>query len=227
MLEDKYAYLCLAVLYMIAWAIVFWKSSWKSGMIKVGVAGGLMGMVAEIWYFRDYWRPPTLLGKGVVGIEDFIIGFALFGVGGYVYSSFTKREIDFSRESKPVNRTFIYMFLLACLNMTIFTFGFGIHSGYVTFFTFLVLSIFIWIKRPDLIKVSLISAFATLAISLIIYFINFNILFPHFWDTYGMLNNSILGYKILNIPLSEMLWHFSWAMLCSMFRGFRNGVYYK
>ncbi|WP_296697817.1 lycopene cyclase domain-containing protein [Algoriphagus sp.] len=93
--------------------------------------------------------------------------------------------------------------------------------------TFLVLSIYIWKKRQDLIKVSLISAIATLTISLLIYYINFNILFPHFWDTYGMLNKPYLGYKILNIPISEMLWHFSWAMLCSMFHGFRNGVYYK
>jgi hypothetical protein len=227
MIEDKYAYLSLALMYLVAWAIVFWNNPWKLGMIKVGVAGGLMGMAAEVWYFRDYWRPPTLFGVGVVGIEDYIIGFALFGVGGYIFSSFTNREIDFDKESKPVNNEFFYMFLLACVSMTVFTFGLGIHSGYVTILTFLVLSLYIWIKRPDQIKLSLISAFATLAISLLIYFINFNILFPHFWDTYGMLKNPILGYKITNIPLSEMLWHFSWALLCSMFRGFRNGVYYK
>ncbi len=212
---------------MVVWAVVFWKNRWKSGMIKVGLVGGLMGLIAEIWYFRDYWRPPTLFGKGVVGIEDFIIGFALFGIGGYIYSSFTNKEVVYSRKSKPINGEFTSMFLAACVSMSIFTFGFGIHSGYVTFLTFFVLSLYIWIKRPDQIKLSIISAFATLAISLLIYFINFNILFPHFWDTYGMLNKPILRFKMLNIPLSEMLWHFSWAMLCSMFRGFRNGVYYK
>jgi len=47
-------------------------------MIKVGAVGGLMGVIAEVWYFRDYWRPPTLFGEGVVGFEDYIIGFALF-----------------------------------------------------------------------------------------------------------------------------------------------------
>ncbi|MEN2283011.1 lycopene cyclase domain-containing protein [Algoriphagus sp. SE2] len=227
MLEDKYAYLFLSLLYMIAWAIVYWNSPWKVGMIKVGVAGGLMGMIAEVWYFMDYWKPPTLFGIGVVGIEDYIIGFALFGVGGYIYSSFTNKEIDYSKKSKPANLEFFYLFLVACFSMTLFTFGFGIHSGYVTILTFWVLSIYIWIKRPDQIKLSLISAFATLGISLIIYYISFNILFPHFWDTYGMLNKPFFGYKILNIPISEMLWHFSWAMLCSMFHGFRNGVYYK
>ncbi len=227
MLDDKYAYLILAILYMVPWLIVYLKSPWRKGMIKVGLAGGLMGIVAEVWYFRDYWRPPTLLGEGVVGLEDYIIGFALFGVGGYIYSSFTKREIDYSKVSKPINQEFIYLFLLACICLTVFSIGFGIHSGYVTFLIFLCLSVYIWIKRPDLIQLSLISAFATLGISLLIYYINFNLLFPHFWDTYGMLNQPILGFKIFNIPLSEMIWHFSWAMLCSMFRGFRNGVYYK
>lgn len=227
MLEDKFAYLSLALMYMVAWSIVYWKSPWKKGMIKVGAVGGLMGIVAEVWYFRDYWRPPTLFGEGVVGIEDYIIGFALFGVGGYIHSSFTKREIDYSKDTKFLNREFFYLFLIACASMTIFSVGFNIHSGYVTFLTFFVLSVYIWIKRPDLVGLSLISAFATLGISLIIYYINFNILFPHFWDTYGMLDQPILGIKVFNIPLSEMLWHFSWAMLCSMFRGFRNSVYYK
>ncbi|SIN77181.1 lycopene cyclase domain-containing protein [Algoriphagus halophilus] len=227
MLEDKYAYLCLALMYMIAWVIVYLKNPWKKGMIKVGAVGGLMGMVAEVWYFRDYWRPPTLFGEGIVGIEDYIIGFALFGVGGYIHSSFTKKEIDYSRQTKAKNREFFYMFLIACASLTVFSIGFGIHSGYVTFLTFFILSVYIWIQRPDLIELSLISAFATLGITLLIYYINFNWLFPHFWDTYGMLDAPILGVKVFNIPLSEMLWHFSWAMLCSMFRGYRNGVYYK
>jgi hypothetical protein len=111
--------------------------------------------------------------------------------------------------------------------LTLFSIGLGIHSGYVTFLTFFLLSVYIWIKRPDLISLSIISAFATLGISLLIYYLNFNFLFPHFWDKYGMLDQPILGFSVFNIPLSEMLWHFTWAMLCSMFRSYRNGVYYK
>lgn len=227
MLPDKYAYLILSLLYMIAWAIVYWKNPWKSGMIKVCAVGGIMGVIAEVWYFRDYWRPPTLFGEGMVGIEDYIIGFALFGVGGYIHSSFTKKEINYDKQTPAKNWNFFVLFLLGCGSLTLFSIGLGIHSGYVTFLTFFLLSVYIWIQRPDLIGLSLISGFATLAISFLIYYINFTILFPDFWDKYGMLDEPILGFKIANIPLSEMLWHFSWAMLCSMFRGYRNGVYYK
>lgn len=227
MIPDKYAYLSLALMFMIAWTLIFIKNPWKSGMIRVGAVGGLMGMIAEFWYFRDYWRPPTLFGEGIVGLEDYIIGFALFGVGGYIHSSFTNKEIDFDKKMIPKNWDFFYIFLIGCGSLTFFSVILGFHSGYVTFLTFFLLSVYIWIQRPDLIGLSIISAFATLAISLVIYYINFNILFPNFWDQYGMLDKPILGFKILNIPLSEMLWHFSWAMLCSMFRGYRNGVYYK
>lgn len=196
-------------------------------MIKVCAVGGIMGVIAEVWYFRDYWRPPTLFGEGMVGIEDYIIGFALFGVGGYIHSSFTKKEINYDKQTPAKNWNFFVLFLLGCGSLTLFSIGLGIHSGYVTFLTFFLLSVYIWVQRPDLIGLSLISGFATLAISFLIYYINFNILFPDFWDKYGMLDEPILGFKIANIPLSEMLWHFSWAMLCSMFRGYRNGVYYK
>ena len=125
------------------------------------------------------------------------------------------------------HKDFFILFLIGCGSLTLFSVVLGIHSGYVTFLTFFLLSVYIWIQRPDLIRLSIFSAFATLAISLAIYYLNFNLLFPHFWDKYGMLDKPVLGYKLLNIPLSEMLLHFTWAMLCSMFRGYRNGVYYK
>ncbi|MHA7128573.1 lycopene cyclase domain-containing protein [Algoriphagus namhaensis] len=228
MLPDKYAYLILALLYMVPWTVVFIKSPFKRGMLKVGAVGGLMGVAAEVWYFRDYWRPPTLFGQAIPGIEDYIIGFAMFGVGGYIHSSFTKREIDYSRTSKPKYKDFFWIFITGIGSLTVFSMGFGIHSGYVTFITFFLLSAYIWTQRPDLIGISWISAVATGIITFVIYYINFNLLFPHFWDEYGMLDDKpLLGIRVANIPLSEMLWHFSWAMLCSMFRGYRNGVYYK
>jgi hypothetical protein len=227
MIDDKFAYLTLSLLYVVAWLIIYAKNPWKGGMIKVGVVGGIMGLIAEIWYFHDYWKPPTLFGIGIIGIEDFIIGFALFGVGGYVHSSFTKREIDYDRQPQARNRDFFFLWLIGCASLTLFSLVLNIHSGYVTFLTFMSLSAYIWSQRPDLIYLSLVSGLATLAITLVIYFINFQLFFPHFWDTYGMLDEPILGAKILGIPLSEILWHFSWAVLCSMFRGFRNGVYYK
>jgi hypothetical protein len=228
MLPDKFAYLTMALLYLLSWVIVFWKSPWKKGMVKVGLIGGLMGILAEVWYFHDYWKPPMILVQGWPGIEDFIIGFAMFGVGGYIHASFTKRPIDYEKQTPAKNRDLFILWLIGCSSLTVFSLVLNIHSGYVTFLTFMGLAIFIWFQRPDLIRVSVISGFSTLAIVMLIYYITFGILFPHFWDTYGMLNDEpILGYKIFSIPVSEMLWHFSWAILCSMFRGYRNGVYYK
>lgn len=227
MCSDKFAYLILSLLYLTVWLIVYLKNPWKYGMIKVSAIGGLMGVIAEVWYFRDYWRPPTLFGEGVIGFEDYIIGFALFGIGGYIHSSFTSRQIDFNKKTPAKNRDFFYLFLIGCGSLTLFSVFLGIHSGYVTIITFFFLASYIWKKRPDLISLSVISAFATLGISFLIYFLNFNIFFPHFWDKYGMLNQPFLGYRVLNIPLSEMLWHFTWAILSSMFRSYRNGVYYK
>lgn len=227
MLPDKFAYLILALLYLVAWTIVCWNSPWKTGMVKVGLVGGLRRVIAEGWYLKDYWRPPTLFGQGVPGVEDFILGFAMFGVGGYIHSSFTEKEIDYTRQTPAKNIHFFILFLLGCASLIFFSVGLGIHSGYVTFLTFFFLSVYIWIQRPDLIRLSIISAFATLVISFLIYYLNFNFLFSDFWVKYGMLNKPILGYEILNIPLAEMLWHSTWAMLCSMFRGYRNGVYYK
>ncbi|GMQ23730.1 hypothetical protein Aoki45_04120 [Algoriphagus sp. oki45] len=151
----------------------------------------------------------------------------MFGVGCYILSAFTKREIDFERQTGAKNRDLFILWLIGCARLTFFSLGLKIHSGYITFLTFMGLAIYIWIQRSDLIGLFLISRFSTLAIVIVIYYFTFGILFPHFWDTYVMLNDEpILGFKILETPVSEMLWHFGGAVLCSMFRGYRDGVYY-
>ena len=112
MLPDKFAYLTMSLLYLLAWGIIYVKSPWKSGMVKVGLVGGLMGIIAEVWYFHDYWRPPMILAEGWPGIEDFIIGFAMFGVGGYIHASFTRQQIDFERQTPARNKDLFILWLI-------------------------------------------------------------------------------------------------------------------
>jgi hypothetical protein len=224
---EKYAYLLLGFLLMIPWAVIFIRNPFKSGMLRVSFVGGIAGLLAEYWYFRDYWRPPTLLGEGVYSPEDFIVGFALFGIPGYAHLVFTRREIDFDKQDKRKNKDFIFLFFLGLASLMIFNVVLGFNSGIVTVITFILLSVSIWVQRPDLIHVSLKSATLMLVLIACIYHLLFNILFPEFWVKYGLLEGTLLEKKWYNIPVSELCWYFSWGMLAGTFRAYRNGTYFK
>jgi hypothetical protein len=224
---EKYAYLLLGIMLMIPWAVIFVRNPFKSGMLRVSFAGGIAGLLAEYWYFRDYWQPPTLLGEGVYSPEDFIVGFALFGIPGYVHLVFTRRKIDLDKQDKVKNKDFILLFFIGLASLMVFNVGLGLNSGIVSIITFTLLSVAIWVQRPDLIHVSLKTATFMLILIGCIYHFLFNILFPEFWVKYGLLEGTLLEKKWHNIPVSELCWYFSWGLLASTFRAYRNGLYFK
>jgi hypothetical protein len=224
---EKYAYLILGMMLLVPWVIIFIKNPFKPGMLKVSFVGGIAGLLAEYWYFRDYWRPPTLLGEGVYSPEDFIVGFALFGIPGYAHLVLTRREIDFEKQDKLRNKNFIILFLLGLASLMVFNIWIGLNSGIVSVLTFILLSLAIWVQRPDLIHVSLKTAFFMLFLISFFYFLLFNLFFPDFWLKYGLLEGTLLETKWKNIPVSELFWYFSWGMLAGTFRPYRNGTYFK
>jgi len=223
---EKYAYLILGVSLMIPWAVIYIRNPFKAGMLRVSFAGGIAGLLAEFWYFRDYWRPPTIWGEGVYSPEDFIVGFALFGIPCYVHLVFTRRRIDFEKYDKNRNKNFIILFFTGLGSLMVFNIWLGLNSGIVSVLTFAFLSLVIWIQRPDLIHVSLKTAFFMLFLIGFFYYILFNLLFPDFWVKYGLLEGTILERKWKNIPVSELFWYFTWGMLAGTFRPYRNGTYF-
>jgi hypothetical protein len=224
---EKYAYLFLGILLMVPWAVIFIRNPFKSGMLRVSFAGGIAGLLAEYWYFRDYWKPPTLLGEGVYSPEDFIVGFALFGIPCYAHLVMTRRSIDYEKENKVKNKQFIILFFIGLSSLMLFNVLLGLNSGIVSILTFTFLSFTIWVQRPDLIHVSLKTAFFMLFLIGFFYYLLFNIFFPEFWVKYGLLEGTLLEKKWYNIPVSELFWYFTWGLLAGTFWEYRNGIYFK
>lgn len=61
-------------------------------LLKVSAIGGLAGLISEMWYFNDYWRPPTLLGNSKISIEDFLFGFSFTGIAALVYKVIVRKR---------------------------------------------------------------------------------------------------------------------------------------
>jgi len=55
---ERIVYLLLSVPFLVFVGIIYAKRpDLRRFIIRVGVAGGIIGVLSEIWYFPGYWRP--------------------------------------------------------------------------------------------------------------------------------------------------------------------------
>jgi hypothetical protein len=222
-MDYKYGYLFLGIFLLLIW-IVFYiiRKNLRRKLIKASLFGGLAGFIAEYWYFKDYWHPYSILGRKIISPEDFIFGFTITGISVVVYDIFfKKKDEDYVKNNK---RTFGIMFLIGVISLFAFNIFLGFNSIFVSSITFIILTIYMLSKRTDLWKEGLFSGLIVLIIMFVVYHILFNIIFLDFWDKCWLLTNTRYGVTIYgNIPLTEMIWYFTWGSFSGVAYNFASG----
>jgi hypothetical protein len=221
-MDDKFGYLFLGLSFLIFWILFFvLRQDLRRKQIKVSLKGGFMGPIAEYLNYKDYWHPPSLMGNELIFVEDFIIGFSITGVSVVVFDIFFKTTDGTYVQNE--RKTFGIMFFLGLISLFYFS-GLGFNSVFVSSIMLPILTLFIFIKRPDLIKLACWTSFIVVCIMLVVYHILYNILFEKFWDKYWLLANTKYGVTILgNIPITEIIWFFTWGSFAGVAHNFSSG----
>jgi hypothetical protein len=220
---DRYTYLFISLFLFIPWFIIIFKRpDLRRKVIKTSLIGGVAGLIANFWYFRDYWRPPSLFGNTVISIEDFLFGFLITGIAASIYDPvFNKKYV---KKHKKRKKFFGNLFLIGVIILFIFNNWLGINSIFVSSFAFLGFSIIIVSIRKDLIIPSIVSGLLVTLIIIPIYIILFNYISPTYWDKYWLLANTSFGIEILgNIPVTELIWYFTWGCFAGISYDFVSG----
>jgi len=221
---EKYAYLILGlVLIWLAGVLILVRKDLVRLSIKLGVVGGVAGLLSELFYFRDYWRPPTTLGIAKISPEDFVFGFAITACSVIIYPVITRQRFGLYDGPNKI-KTYLLFFTGGVLSLLTFNLGLGINSIFVSSALFLTFAVIIVYLRPDLLLPAVLSAVVLTALIVVTYMVLFNSLFPEFWDKYWLLANSKWGIMIFgNVPVTEMLWYFSWILFASVSYPFVSG----
>jgi hypothetical protein len=220
---DTITYLLIALLLLLPWrAIYIAKTGLRKKMLKTSFMGGLAGFIAEYWYFKDYWQPPTILGTSVISFEDFMFGFAITGISVTIYE--TAFAATFTRHRKNRKKLFSFMFLCGIAAMVIFNQLLGANSIVVSCTVFMLFTTFIITLRPDLVRMAFFSGLLMIAVVLPVYTLLFDLLNTDYWDDYWLLAHTPLGITVLgNIPVSELCWYFSWGSFAGIAHHFASG----
>lgn len=219
---EQYTYLFLSLLLLAIWLIIFWflQNGARKILIKISVIGGLAGLISELWYFKDYWHPPSLLGNARISLEDFLFGFAFVGIAATIYKVIFKKDNE--RHKKGYKTMFFIFFVIGVFSLLLFNNLLKFNSIFVSSFIFLILSLIMVFVRKDLMVQSIMSGILSLLVIIPIYILLFNFMFPNYWDKYWLLADTTFGIKVIgNIPMTELLWYFS----CGCFAGIAYDFY--
>lgn len=220
---DKYIFFIVCLYLILIWLLIYiLRKDLRQKLIKASLMGGLAGLIAEFWYFRDYWRPPSLFGQNVISLEDFLFGFAIVGVLATIFDVILKKKLaDGFKKRKWL---FYLFFILGVLSLIIFTNWLKFNSIFISFLAFFIFTIIIVIIRKDLLLPSLLSGLLAVAVIIPCYLFLFNFISPDYWGNYWLLYNTSYGIIILNsLPVAELFWYFCLGCLVGINYEFASG----
>ena len=105
------------------WLLIFlFRKDLRSEILSTSFVIGVVGILSEFWYTRDYWNPQILVGRNV-GIEDFLFGFLIGGITAVIYEVLFGKHFSKRKDRKYNWSWFVIPLLvlfLIILNFSVF-----------------------------------------------------------------------------------------------------------
>jgi len=187
-------------------------------MLIMSLITAFFGPISEFWYFADYWKPEIALPLPLIGgVEDFLFGFSIGGIGAFAYESLFIRGLCVCEDKKLRREWFLLVFFAVVgISMVILNNFIGLNSIFASSIGMIIVAAVMLYMRPDLIPNALGSALMVAGIMFAIYFLGQEV-FPggHAWMVrIWKLSNTPEGVIIFkHIPWTEMLWGLSWGLV--------------
>ena len=223
-------YFIVSILFLAVWWRLFWKNKEiRKPMLILSLLTMLAGPLSEYWYFQDYWRPYLIVRLPLIGgIEDLLFGFAIGGIGSFIYEAIFIKGFCLCERKKIARREFLLLFpLFIFASLLIFNNLLGINSIFASSIGMIIAGTLTLLYRRDLWQNALFSGILVALIMFVIYLIP-QLIFPkahEFLPKAWLLYGTDLGYLIFgHIPLTEMIWGFSWGFAWGPFYEFITGA---
>jgi hypothetical protein len=190
---------------MIIWLILFiLRTDLRREMLMVSPVIGVAGPIFEYFHILDWWKPITITGTRI-GPEDFLIGFAIGGIGSVIYKHIFRKA-----NTGPYRANYLRLFCLTISCFIVYSglfFIFKLGSAYSVFISLLMgISVVLRIRR-DLIRKSLVTGTVMVAIGTTVYWI-FQLIQPGFIKNFWYLPDIWYASMFMGIPIAEYIWYF-------------------
>ncbi|MEN9405490.1 MAG: hypothetical protein RLY47_449 [Candidatus Parcubacteria bacterium] len=216
--DPQYAYLILDIPFVLVWLLLWFMSkTTRREQIIMSLLFLPLGTFGEVLYFKDYWLPESILSFSAFGlhvlIEDLIFSFAIAGSAAVIYEVIQKMIPGRPCIKKAFHPLlFLTVFAVVVLGL----FYLGVNSIFATSIGFFVLALLLLLRRHDLLEDSIVSGVGLTVIMFVSYMLLYYVVFAdpesllaQMW----MLHGTPLDLRFWGIPLTEMIWGFSFGMI--------------
>jgi hypothetical protein len=221
---DKFGYIGIDIGMSVFWLLLYVRADIqiKKTMIKHGIYGGIVTILTEHIFIKDYWIPPPISGvEGFYAIEDFLYGFFIVGISSTIYDQlFHIKKIQNASKQRVVSYLFVFLVLGMFMLLSKY---YGYNSTCVISLALLVATCVMVLMRKDLFYKAWVSGITLMLILFGIYLILFNLLLTGWWYRYWLLTDTPYAYYLLNIPWIEYVWYFSLGAFMSIISDFSHG----
>jgi len=212
-LDYKYSYLIGVLVFVFVWVLIFVKNKYsRQEMLYLAFFGMLFGPIANyLWYTRDWWNPPNILGLRV-GLEDFFLGIAHIGIVAVIYEWFFGKKYDTELKitwttvfDTAVIKRFTLFVVITLTPMLVLYYLVGLHSFWANLVGLVIGGTYILTKRPDLWRDIFYTAILMPLISTPAFWLP-EIITPGWIDKFWMFSN-LSGITLLKIPIEDLIWY--------------------
>ena len=199
------------LLFVLPFTLYFYYKAPKKEKIKMIISGigfGVMSVVFD-YIFVDYWKPKYLIPN--IHFEDFLYGFLFAGILPGVHNVLRKKYM-MGNAKINIKLSIIYLLILL-VTFYIIVGLLNLNYIYALSLTPLIIGIISYIKVKGEIIDILITVFASLFITILVY--NLIILIYPDAINYHFFLENISGIKLLSVPLEEWLFALSLGVGCS------------
>jgi len=221
----EYFYLSWTLFFLLVWVVLFAvRKDLRVEMLFISVLFGFGGILSQQTHIRDWWQPLTITNTPL-GIEDFLIGFAIGGIASVIYAVVFWKRNDTKKASLAFRSSYWFLLSFALLFLGLF-YVVGLNSFYAATISYIVGIAIIVLKRSDLVLPSIGSGFLMLAFGMGTYYALF-LFFPSYIHEFWYLSEGWYSTLVFGVPLGEYVWYFLTGAFIGPLFEFVQGVRFK
>jgi len=227
-IPPQFAYLFLTAGFGIVWIFFFIRfPKTRKTQLIISALSIPLGPIIEILYFQDYWHPLSVLefnlGPFRILIEDIAFVFFFTGLTGMLAHISGKRAKNLDLK---IPLGFLIGVGLISILIALPLFYFGLNSILATSAGFLAIATIAAITKRQTLRYSVRCGLLTALTMFAVYFIQFHIVSNSeemIRSTWLLYDKPVLGIRIAKVPLTELVWGFSWGTMMGAVRHYIFG----
>lgn len=206
-------------------AVIFYlRKDLRREMLIAGVLLGILSLITETWYLRDYWHPESGI-RWRISLGDFFYGFFFGGIASVVYEAILGRYFGKRKNHRHHWRWFVIPFFILGGFLFIAPLHAGINSIYTSSLAGLIIATIFLFYRKDLLWDTVMSSLLFGGITFVGY-LAYLAVFPGIINAWWDVDN-VSGLLVAGIPLEELIFALGMGAVVGPAYEFFTGLQFK